>query len=542
MEQSTRLQLTALPGIEEYPALSPAGDRVAFVWDGNDDEPDGVFVQVIGAGPPLRITDTLGHYAHPAWTHDSRFIAFVRHTGESPGIFMVPASGGAEIELVAVEPGFVLNTPAFSPDGRSLVFAERRLDGGHWRLHRKDLETGKTEVLAPSQLIAHGGYRPRFSPDGRHLAFFRIDHGGREVVITTLDGSPPIDIATGEDRVADFGWVPDGNGMVISRGGSLELVREDGTTRAIFSGAGPIGVVSVAESKSLLAISKGRREKNIWQWTPPTDHSSEEHKRLVHTTAWDTFPTLSPDGRTMAFLSDRTGAPQLWLASRDGTDQYSLPGVENAVWSPIAWSPDSSRIALTVAVDGVPVTRIVEVAKGTSIVLPSPEGGENVAGWAVDGDSIYVSRSSLEGEEIWRRSTQPDTEPAGVRVTTGGGFVAAEAPDGSALYFTRSLRPNEIWRSELDGTSPKVVFSLVIGEILTWKATDRGLYVGSRSEIGDRTYSVAFFDFESKTTTELFTTSGRLGFEIEVDPLDNRILVYDRTESVDSDIHAIENF
>lgn len=72
--------------------------------------------------------------------------------------------------------------------------------------------------------------------------------------------------------------------------------------------------------------------------------------------------------------------------------------------------------------------------------------------------------------------------------------------------------------------------------------TDRGLYLGSRSEVGDRTYRVTFFDFASQTATELFTTSGRLGFEIDVDPLDNRILVYDRTESVDSDIHAIENF
>jgi len=120
--------------------------------------------------------------------------------------------------------------------------------------------------------------------------------------------------------------------------------------------------------------------------------------------------------------------------------------------------------------------------------------------------------------------------------------VAAEAPDGSALYFTKSLRTHEIWRSEIDGTSAELAYSLESGEILTWKVTDRGLYVGFRNEIGDRTYNIAFFDFESKTTTELLSVPGRLGFQLDVDPLDNRTLVYDQTESVDSDIYAIESF
>lgn len=541
-EEASRLQLTALPGIEEYPALSPAGDRVTFIWDGNGEEPDGVFVQVIGAGPPLRITHTPGHYAHPAWTHDSRHIAFVRHTGELPGIFMAPASGGAEIELVAADQGILLNSPAFSPDGRWLAFAQRDLDGGHWQIHRKDLETGDREILAPSQLVSHGGYRPRFSPNGRHLAFFRIDHGGREIVIIPVDGSKPMKLVTGDEPVADFDWAPDGLGMVISRGGDLELVRNDGTQRTVLSGAGSIGVVSVAEQQPLLAYSLGNREKNIWQWTPPTDLANEERKRLVHTTAWDAFPTLSPDGRSMAFLSDRTGTPQLWLSARDGTDQHALTGAEDATWSPIAWSPDSTRIALSVVIDGIPVTRIVEVAGGTQMVLPPPEGGENIAGWSTDSDSIYVSRPAPEGEEVWRRSTHPQQSSEAVPITSGGGVVAIEAPDGSSLYFTRSLQSREIWRCELDGSSAKPVFSLDTGEILAWGVTERGLVFAHRDGVGDRTYNVAFFDFDSHTTNELFTTSGRLGLNLDVDHRDGRTIVFDQTEAIDSDIFAVVNY
>ncbi len=539
-----QLHLTSFPGIEEYPSLSPSGDRLAFIWDGNDEEPDGVFVQVIGAGPPLRLTHTLGHYAFPTWTHDSRFIAFARLTGNSTGIFMVPAVGGKEIEVVAAANNTKLLSPAFSPDGRLLVFARREAAGGPWQLQQKDLETGQIDAFAPSTTLSHGGYRPRFSANGQHLAFLRIDDSRRAIVVSDIDGSNPRQIPSGGQRVSDFDWAPDDEDIVVARDDGIFLIGLDGMTHRTLSSKTGVGAISVATYAPIIAFSQGRREKNIWQCSPSSTSTCEENlTRIIHSTAWDSFPAVAPDNQSIVFLSDRTGTTQLWLASRDGSDVHKLTELESVLPIAPTWSPNGGRIGLTVEVDGQPTTCIVDVPGGRTIFLQAPHGGETRPRWSHDPTALYVSRGTAERNEIWRRPVEESLNSEAIMTTDGGGYQAIEAPDGKALFFTRYRRSTEgIWRCEPTGGNPELVFSLEAGELLTWQVSESGLFVGYRKQLDAQTYKIAFFDFATQKTTELMTVPGRLGFAFDVDPLDGRTIVFDQTESLASDIFAIENF
>jgi Tol biopolymer transport system component/DNA-binding winged helix-turn-helix (wHTH) protein len=541
---ATQMRLTALPGVEEYPSLAPAGDRVAFVWDGGDEEPDGIFVQVIDAGPPLRLTATPGHYAYPTWTPDSRHIAYARIAGDRRGIFMVPAAGGAETELVAADGESMLLAPAYSPDGRWLVFSHRADAGELWQLHRMDLETGEVECLAPSAAIPYGGHRAQFSPDGRSLAFLRLEGDRRDLVVAAAWGSNPRVVDAGGRPIADFAWTSDSSGFVLNLGDALESIDLDGSTRRILSSTRPLGIVTVAVEAPLLAFSEGRREKNIWEWAAPSDVDLGRHPtRLIHSTAWDAYPAISPDGETIAFLSDRTGTTQLWLASRDGADARQLTHLDRVIWSAPAWSRDGSRIAITVDAGESSAIQIVEAEGGRASLLTPLGGAEARPSWSRDGTALYVLRSTADGSSLWRRPISPEATDEAFMVTRDGDFTAVEAPDGVGIFFTRSRWSTDgIWWCGPDGEDSKLVVAPAAGEILTWRPTTRGLYLGTRRGPGDREYRVAFFDFVTGETTEIMTIPGRLGFHLDVDPRDDRRLVYDQTEAVASDIFAIADF
>jgi hypothetical protein len=174
--------------------------------------------------------------------------------------------------------------------------------------------------------------------------------------------------------------------------------------------------------------------------------------------------------------------------------------------------------------------------------MPSPWSGDEVqTGWSRDGAWLYVSRAGAEGRDIWRRPAGDGDTRAAVRISRGGGFRATESPDGTTVLYTRSRRPTDgIWRSDMDGGDPQLVVALEAGELLGWALGSDSVYFGYRLEPDDSIYHVASIDLVTGARSELFEISSRLGFELDVDPVDGRIL-FDRTDALDADIVALRD-
>src|SRR5262249_14361117 len=96
--------ITSFQGNEDQAAFSPEGKQVAFVWNGEKEDNSDIYVKLLGAETPLRLTTDPAPDVNPAWSPDGRQIAFLRQSAKNGGFYLIPALGGSERKLAEAFP------------------------------------------------------------------------------------------------------------------------------------------------------------------------------------------------------------------------------------------------------------------------------------------------------------------------------------------------------------------------------------------------------------------------------------------------------
>ena len=129
--------LTSYPGFQWSPSFSPDGTRVAFTWDEPGKRPPGIYAKLIGPTDPVRLASGEESDFAPAWSPDSRWIAFLRAKGPlTCAVMLIPSLGGTARELTRLQldtARFIYDRPwsasppflAWSSDGRWLLALEQ---------------------------------------------------------------------------------------------------------------------------------------------------------------------------------------------------------------------------------------------------------------------------------------------------------------------------------------------------------------------------------------------------------------------------------
>ena len=179
--------ITSFPGIERSPSFSPDGSQIAFTWNGENRDKRDIYVMQVGGAHPFHLTSGV----RPAWSPDSREIAFIRFNPDKATILSIGPLGGPERKLAeGIIDGFGLN---WAPDGKHLAFSYKDSQQEPWSICLLSVDTLQGERLTSPPPGSYGDRCPAFSPDGSHLGFVRELAPGTtmDLYVLSLSGGEP---------------------------------------------------------------------------------------------------------------------------------------------------------------------------------------------------------------------------------------------------------------------------------------------------------------------------------------------------------------
>jgi len=516
--------LTFDGGRKQNPALSPDGNFVAYDWDGPDGDNRDIWVLQIGVGTTAkRITTDPSADLAPVWSPDGQSLAFVRIRDGEPTIYTLPSMGGVERKLVDVDMPF---QPArrvrlsWSPDD---LLAYPHFTGGpiteatNSRILLFDMqhpEQGPRALTTPPGGTAIGDRFPRFSPDGRKIAFVRSSSlwGGRDIWVQGINDTEARQITfEGWGYCEDLAWTPDGEELLFTAGTyqrrRIYRVRlGDGRLRLV-EGLGENYLWPTVAGERLVVGQATVGARQIWE--APGRHAEDRSapaRRLIESSYTDAMFSYSADGARIAWQSNRTGRAQIWIAARDGSNQrLAFPWDEEAIVP--RWSPRGTRIAFESSAEGNLDVYVVDVDSEHIERLTHDAANDGGPSFSRDGKYIYFV-SDRSGEwQIYRMSADRGeaAEPA-VPLTRqgGGGLTILESVDGF-LYYSKTETQTGIWRIPKEGGPEEEFFAGPILYTPDWDLVESGIYYGIRSDDG---FTVYYRGFDSDQSEEVFRGEG----------------------------------
>jgi tricorn protease len=479
------IRLTAHLGVETFAKFSPDGRWIAFTGQYDGDEQ--VYVIPSGGGEPRQLTfyPSRGPLA-PRWGYDNQVFGWtkdnriyfrgLRDSWALPiaRLYAVSAEGGPVEPLPMPEAG----SGDLSPDGSKMVYSprsrdfrpEKRYGGGQANvLYVYDLAT------ADAVKISEG---PRASRDAMWIGntvYYSSDKDGKFNLYAYETGSKTTTQVT-KNRDWDIRWPSSDNDkrIVYERNGELEVFDVESKRATKLSITVPNdGVnrrrrqVSVSNLISSYSLSpKGERAVFAARgdiFTAPIEKGSTANLTRS-SNAHDKLPAWSPDGKWIAFISDRSGEEELWLAAQDGSTppQQATTGSKAQRYAP-DWSNDSKKIAFSdkegkLYVYTIATKQLQEVADARNGLIQN-------YGWSPKGNFVAYSmqnENNLSSVYIWSTA-----ENKSYRVTPAmfnAGNVTWD-PNGGYVYFisAREFAP-QVSNSEFNYATTKMgqIYSLAL--------------------------------------------------------------------------------
>ena len=526
--------LTSLVGEERMPALSPDGKRVVFAWNGDSPEASGfdLYGKPVDSELRVRLTRSPAIAISAAWSPDGAQLAFARNSERDGGIFLIPATGGAERKLVSA--AFVqesLSQPAWSPDGKTLAYAAVD-DSSSQTVRLLSLSDAGTRPLANAPPCWHAG-APAWSRDGSKLAFVCMTSIAVYgiYVVEPQSGDAPRLVAKLQGFPQGLAWSADRERLLVANdsgdGGGVWQLELDGTLLRPEIAEETMGS-GLSTTRGRIAYSRARQVIEIWhvEIVPRGSRS----KKWIFSTREQLTPQYSPDGARIAFQSNRSGSPEIWIADADGGNAVRLTSFNGPLTGAPTWCSDGRRLAFDSRESGTSAIYIVDTLERVPRRVETPQSNLALPVWSADCQWLLASdgraalyRVPAQGGDAQRVTSQRSYQAAvvGDRVV----FNVAE-PSGVTL-----------WMKPLAGGEETLVPGLPrLSYADGWTANDAAIYYTDTSRKPVVLHRYAFASGTAEILAGLPNTPtplGGLGLGVSHD---GRSLLYTHTADAQSDL------
>jgi eukaryotic-like serine/threonine-protein kinase len=442
-----RLMVRAMNGIEAVPLEGITGARSPFFspdgrWIGYFTGVSGELKKVpVAGGPPISLCRYVGSPRGASWGGDDTII-FATNEPTS-GLFRVPATGGVPEMITApssMEGDHLF--PFVMPGGAAVLFTIGPTSGG-----------GVTQIVAlelrsrRQKVLIRGGSDASYLKQGylvyaadrstRVVAFDEAKLEVRSDPVVVLGGLGAGPAGAAVFAVSDSGTLGYMRGASASGTGpaTLRWVYRTGEEEAIPAPPRHYLLPRLSPDGNRLAImiSDQQDQDDIWTW----DFARRSLTRLTFDPARDWYPSWTPSGDRIAFISSRKGVPHLFWrdAAGAGSDEQLTDGPNVQFGSP-SFSPDGSRAVFT---EVIPRT-------GEDIMMLSLEGERRIQPLiqtpfaernpAISPDGRWIAYESNESghEEIQVRPF-PNVQEGRWEVSSGGGTDPVWRGDGKELFY-----------------------------------------------------------------------------------------------------------
>jgi Tol biopolymer transport system component len=430
-------------------AISPDGRTLTIDLQGS------IWTLPSSGGAARQVTDAYNDARHPTFSPDGRTIAFQGYRDGGYDIWAISPDGSNQRQLTRGP--FDDREPAWSHDGTRVAFSSDRGESisagqvqsgsGNYNIWILDLRTNQLTQVTRERA---DDFMPTWSPDDREIAFISTRAGGQTIWAVTLATGAERRVSAEGVRADAPSWGPGGQIVYHSTAGNgsqLEiegrgLTGEENAFPFRASWASPTEIVYVSDGKirrrpvasgdsrtiefsATLPVMAARPQPAASALSRPPSPVSRPVKGIMSPAIspdgrsiafaaigdlWlmplggkpvnlttdrflDTEPAWSPDGRHLAWSSDRGGQLlDLWLRDMTTGQVRRLTSTEGSAMG-AAWSPDGRRIAF-LNVDGVwrrASVNVVDVATGAVTQVHAPLFGPGNPTWSRDGQRVLIA-------------------------------------------------------------------------------------------------------------------------------------------------------
>ncbi len=400
-------RLTSHPGTEVKPFYSPDGSMIAFTgqYDGNTD----VYVMDADGGEPKRLTFEPDTDVVTGWTPQGK-IAYVSTYGNfssrQPRLWLVDPKGGIPMPTPILEASDV----SFSPDGNKIAYNRQGSNRFNWRRYR-----GGSQGLISIYDLKENTYKEL--PHGRENSwnamwigdsiYYVSDKNQQTVNLYRYD--------TKNSRITQLTHYPDADVKWPSSDGKTIVFERDGYLYAYDIASGNASKLAPKIKGDLLATRPMLRrlagDISSFSLSPSGVRIAVEARGDLFSvpakngdtrnftnspSSRERFPNWSPDGKTIAYVSDATGEYQIYTMPQLGGKPTQLTELKDTTVTDINWTPDNKKIYFTTVANDLmlldlaskKVSRIKHSDYGISSVDVSPdskwlayvESGKNLFG------------------------------------------------------------------------------------------------------------------------------------------------------------------